>query len=373
MFGQISFDIIFLFILYGAGAMTALMACLYLLLRRSNAFVPDVTPPVRLRRWTAAFFAVLSLGHVWYLPAVMFTSSDDIEQSMRVGGLLDSMTVVPLVIIILLCMLQDRRRPLWPAFVMALPPVAGLAACIATHSDAYFPMVNGYLLLLGMGIIIYMVRAVRQYGRWLRNNYADLEHKEVWQSFLVLAVILLVFSIYVSGFGGAAYEYIVQICGIVLIGYLLWRVETLSDLSTSQPLSIPAEEVATAFEETAPALLPEPSPDDMGALLQRHCIDTQLYLQHDLTVTQLAQAIGSNRTYLSQYFSRQDTTYNAYINNLRINHFIHLYRDAIAAQRPFTAQQLASDSGYRSYSTFSLAFKQRMGQSVTAWMRDSTV
>ena len=31
-----------------------------------------------------------------------------------------------------------------------------------------------------------MVRALRQYGRWLRDNYADLEHKEVWQSFVVL-------------------------------------------------------------------------------------------------------------------------------------------------------------------------------------------
>ena len=38
--------------------------------------------------------------------------------------------------------------------------------------------------------------------------------------------------------------------------------------------------------------------------------------------------------------------------------------------QPVTAKQLASDSGYRSYSTFSLAFKQRMGQSVTTWMAD---
>ena len=35
------------------------------------------------------------------------------------------------------------------------------------------------------------------------------------------------------------------------------------------------------------------------------------------------------------------------------------------------AQQLAIESGYHSYSTFSLAFKQRTGQSVTAWMRES--
>jgi hypothetical protein len=40
-----------------------------------------------------------------------------------------------------------------------------------------------------------MVRALRLYGRWLRDNYADLEHKEVWQSFTVLGIFLLMFGI----------------------------------------------------------------------------------------------------------------------------------------------------------------------------------
>ena len=107
-------------------------------------------------------------------------------------------------------------------------------------------------------------------------------------------------------------------------------------------------------------------------LLTEHCVSTQLYLQHDLTLQQLAQAVGTNRSYLSQYFSRQGITYNTYINNLRINHFISHFQEVVAARLPFNLQQLASDSGYRSYSTFSLAFKQRTGQSVTAWMRNTS-
>ena len=43
--------------LYSATAMLSLVACCYLLFRRANAIAPNVTPPVRLRRWTAAFFA----------------------------------------------------------------------------------------------------------------------------------------------------------------------------------------------------------------------------------------------------------------------------------------------------------------------------
>ena len=111
MFGQISLDILLLFMLYATGATTAAIACLYLLLRRGNAFAPDVVSPVRLRRWTAAFFAALAMGHLWYMPAVVFTSSDAILLSMLVGGLLDCLLVIPLAIIILFCMLQDRRSP----------------------------------------------------------------------------------------------------------------------------------------------------------------------------------------------------------------------------------------------------------------------
>jgi AraC-like DNA-binding protein len=112
--------------------------------------------------------------------------------------------------------------------------------------------------------------------------------------------------------------------------------------------------------------------DNISLLLQRHCIDTQLYLQHDLTIHQLATAVGTNRYYLSQYFSRQGTTYNAYINELRIDHFISLYHHAVAAKEHFTVRSLAKNSGYRNYTTFSRSFNQRMGKNVTAWMQESS-
>ena len=75
-----------------------------------------------------------------------------------------------------------------------------------------------------------MVRALRQYGRWLRDNYADLEQKEVWQSFVVLAIVLLVFVVYALINENSIYIYVMLVVNAVFICYLLWRVETLSDL-----------------------------------------------------------------------------------------------------------------------------------------------
>ena len=387
MFGQISLDIILLFMLYGVGTATAAGACLYLLLRRANAIAPEVTSPVRLRRWTAAFFAVLAIGHLWYLPAAVLTD-EDITVCMLVGGLLDCVTVIPLVTVLLLCMLQDRQRPLWPVGVMTAPLVVLMVAGIVNRSEAYMPVAYGYLLLVAVGVVVYMVRAVRQYGRWLRDNYADLEHKEVWHTFVVLAVIVLMFGYYVVGYdGGMFYEYVIQVCCIVLVGHLLWRVETLSDLSITQPLPIEiigiqdnslSDDNSRPDDNRQPNDGDSPSSDTMtdatfeqiGALLQQRCEDARLYLHHGLTLAQLAQAIGTNRTYLGLYFSSKKISYNTYVNDLRIRHFVSLYRDAVAARCTVTAQQLASESGYRNYKTFSVAFRERMGQSVTEWMSE---
>lgn len=358
------------YMLYTTAAVLSLIACCYLLFRRANAIAPDITSPVRLRRWTAVFFAALTLSHLWYLPSVFLSSVDDILLCNSIGALLDCMIVYPLMIVVLLCMLQDRRRPLWPVAVMVSPLVVGIAVCIANQNDTLLPMLRIYILLLGIGLIIYMVREVRRYGHWLRDNYADLEHKEVWKSFLVLAIMMLVLGIYASGVGGMAYEYAVQTLAIVLVCYLLWRVETLSNLSIplSQDLSV-VEPAITEAEDVEDNSLSQTNRENIGTLLQQHCIDTQLYLQHDLNISQLAKTIGVNRLYLTKYFSSQGTNYNAYINDLRIRHFVSLYHEAVASHRSFSAQQLAQESGFYTYRTFSEAFKRKMGHTVSAWIK----
>ena len=350
MYDQIREEIFLMF--YASVAMLCLNACCYLLFRRSNGIAPDVTPPVRLRRWTAAFFATIALCHLWYLPTYFLTSPDDMMLGSLIAGLLDSMTVIPLAIVILFTMLQDRRRPLWPIALMVAPLIAGNVWGIAARSYALLPVLYAYFMLMWLGLIVYMVRATRQYGRWLRDNYADLEHKEVWQSFVVLAVILLVYAVYSLDVGELIYEYALDVIIIVLVCYLLWRVETLSDLSPLQ-----GNDLSLSIR------------NNIGPLLKKHCEEQQLYLQYDISLSQLATSIGINRSYLSKHFALQGITYNAYINGLRIQHFINLYHESAAAHQPVSAQQLAYQSGFRNYKTFNAAFKKIMKMTATEWMQ----
>ena len=348
------------FMVYGGTALVALLACIYLWLRRVSIFAPAITPPVAVRRWTAIFFAFVFLGHVWW--ELFYIFSGEIYSVMcMVFAVLDSLALLTTLPGMLFAMLQDRKRPVWP-IVLATIPYVVLTMLHFFYPHGYFiELAIAYICLVYVFFSIYMVFEVRKYGRWLRDNYADLEHKEVWVSHLLVLVILMI--IISDGFLSQHIiaSTFVQLIELAFIIFLLWRVDTLPLLE-----STPAEQ-RTLKQEQSMVI-----PSNIEQLLTEHCVNTKLYLKHDLTLLQLAQAIGTNRLYLSQYFSRQGITYNAYINDLRISYFMSLYHEKTAAGQPIVAQQLASASGYRSYSTFSLAFKQRTGQSVTAWLHSQS-
>ena len=367
MYEQLKGDILFC-MFYGAVGMLPLVAGFYLWFRRANAFAPQITSPVRLRRWMAAFFACLTLSHVWYIPILFQSSKEEALTTYLIGGLLDAVTVFPLSIIVLLVMLQDRRRPLWPAVVLMLPVVGALIWSIFNCSDALFTAISVYSLLLSVGIFIYMVHALRQYGHWLCDNYADLEHKEVWQNFIVLVAIQFLYFFYAFSVETPVFQYIMQTACIVLVFYLLWRVETLSDLHLPENEAEDDEEVVAIGKENEKTL-PAFNRNDIGQLLKSHCEDKQLYLQQGISVAQMAKKIGTNRLYLGRYLSSKGVTYNTYINELRIRHFINLYHKTAAAHQPLIIKKLASQSGFSSYSTFGLAFKQVMGMTASEWMR----
>ena len=395
--GQTSVQSILFLALYGVTGAMPLVAALYLLLRPCNVFSAEINPPLRLRRWAAAFFIMAALGHVWWM--VFYVYSRDLRFLDAVPPspgyvavvVLDCVSLLTTLAGTLLSMLQDRRRSVWPAFV-AMVPFLVLGGVLMFHPSRQILLIAiAYVVLLYVVFTVYMVFAVRHYGRWLNDNYADLENKKVWLSQVVTLGCLLLFMLYtLVNIDAILLMFLLHLTELVLFGLLLWRVETLPELDapsadeTYTPQALERQVCETTSAESAfvpdtmpitstQAEQPSASPvgidlDQMEQLLREHCVATQLYLENNLTLQMLAQAVGTNRYYLSQYFSRQGITYNIYINNLRVNHFISRYQELAAAGQPIVAQQLASESGFRSYSTFARAFVLRTGQSLTTWI-----
>ena len=359
-------DLLFL-LLYGGVAILALVASVYIGLRRNNAFSNDVDPPKSLRVWTAIFFATSALSHVWWYVLGVYWLTDDrlIRNIVAVG--LDHVTLVPFVMAMLLRMLQDRCRKLWPWFLAQVPTVAMAVAGIVNHYADCLDVIHYWQVAVIVSFVVYYIFALVHYGRWLRENYADLEHKEVWQGLLFMIFLFVVYEVYSTNPGVMSREYMAQFNTIFIILFLLWRVESLQELDVKE------EEECVHEGKTEANMQNMSIPSNIGPLLQRYCEESELYLKHDLTLSQLSEKLGTNRTYLSAYFVQQGITYNNYINGLRINYFERIYRLNRKELRFFSAQQLALKSGFRSYSTFAAAFKLFKGQTVTSWMKEQVV
>lgn len=229
-------DIILFIALYGGVSMASLIACLYLCLRRGNVFKPDVTPPVQPRRWAAALFAISFLGHLWWILFYVYSFAINSVGHM-VFALLDWVTMIITINGTLLAMLQDRKRPVWPIAVATIP-LAVFGVLHALNPDGpFFVIAFAYYMFIYLLSTIYIIVAVRQYGRWLRNNYADLENKELLLSHSLIIIFFLMIILY--GFDGYSItiSFIMQSIEIPVFGMLLWRIETLPQLDalSSEP------------------------------------------------------------------------------------------------------------------------------------------
>jgi len=218
--------------LYVAAACLALVAAVYLLFRRGNAVAgSEVSPSPVLRRWTAALMAAIVASHVWWCTLGVVWLTDDRLVRNITAILLDYMTLVPLTMAVLLRMLQDRQRPVWLWLLVQVPVVVFGVMGLAGR-DWLYGYTLPHLWQLGTVVvfIIYYALALRHYGRWLRDNYADLEHKEVWQSLAFALGLFVVYEVYTSNGGELVREYLSQVITLIIVAFLVWRVETLQEL-----------------------------------------------------------------------------------------------------------------------------------------------
>jgi len=135
---------------------------------------------------------------------------------------------------------------------------------------------------------------------------------------------------------------------MLVCGFYLFR-ETGKQKETTQELSF----------------MPNSPRSSLIELLKRHFEEDKPYLNPDLKISDVARAIKTNRTYLSDLLSSDlDVNFNRFVNKYRIETALNIL------QNPGEKKllEVAELSGFNSYSVFFCAFKEETGLSPAGYL-----
>ena len=374
------------YVIHFAVMMTILTSmAVYLLVSKRNAFGSEIVTDQRLRRKAGRLIFIYTLIYLTNIPMLLWLADD--LQLLQMASVTVDMTIwCPVVLHFLLELLQDRRHWNNRLLLISMLAVMPLTGWLLTGHTWWKWAVYGMYIAEVVFFIGWYIRAAIAYHRFLADNYADLEHKEVTWSWIILSSMFFSLINYLLMLFQSdmqicvALSYIFHLADILFIGIIVWYIdhqqvleplaeESVEEVQKSQEAeAVETEAMETTNTHEVPALRKDIIIYKTGELLRKHCEEAQLYLQRDLSLKTLAQACHTNRTYLGLYFASQGITYYIYINKLRIDHFQSLYREAMKEESTtFTLQQLSKDSGFLSYNTFSRAFVSCTGISVSKW------
>lgn len=311
--------------------------------------------------------------------------------------------------------LVEACRPLWMnwsrAFCFYIPFVVLMVAFWAHPVPLAYYAMHFAAILCAVFILLWALRELPRFERALKEEYSYAEYINLhWlRGVILLFFCLLMLWVYDSMASGVRYDNIFLFNSLVMwiaACFCFYRQSVVINAVKSyfvEPAEDNAENNLDAAEndldkatahleaaeadlnaphahtqpenvaETVPEPQPvaeqpvEPEPEELklqqeAAFAERMYLlfeKEHVYLNPRLRLSELATLLGTNRTYLSQYFNQNcESTFYDFVNDYRIHHaklLLHSTDD--------TLETIAMNSGFNSLSTFRRAFVQREGMS----------
>lgn len=206
-----------------------------------------------------------------------------------------------------------------------------------------------------MGILVIMVSSIFFIPRIIKmveRQYPDVRERYV-NSFLALLSTGVVISVVLIAYyaTGRYYYYalMVSLTGIIISGYIMYK----KLVVRSRTMKLQSTEVIAA-----------------ASLLDRLTVyfeESKPWLAPNLKIEDVSAALGTNRTYLSTLLKDEyQTNFNHFVNSYRIAEAKRLlqYKEEQAKM-----QEIATKTGFNSYTTFFNAFRKEMGMSPKEFFR----
>lgn len=269
------------------------------------------------------------------------------EHTMYLTSALDMM-IIPFYSFVLMELVKPGWFSWSKAILLEIPFLLLPLFFIATGHPIWYYILTAWGAVYGCTTFILMFFLISRYHKQLRERFSYQENINLnWllailNSFFLILLVWIVSCLMID----VNFDNIYMLCSLGLwmfICYFVYRHESVID-ELSDVDVVPIEQ----SEEEASGLAAE---------VQRLFEVEKIYLNPKLKLSDVARAAGTNRTYLSRFFNRENgQTFYDYVNNYRIRFAEQLLKSSNA-----TLIEVAEKAGFNSLSTFRRVFVANHG------------
>lgn len=274
----------------------------------------------------------------------------------------------PIIAILLFYTLQSKWLSLWRMACMFVPFFIFTLLSIITKGSEVVFIVNqlyGFAFATVFGVIV-LILSYKCNG-YVNANYSDKKQIDVrWVRNLtilmyVICALWMLMSFLASWLADAIYYLLTTVLTASLFYYTMHHKEVVfpNYMNIGSILSLKIEEKMPEIEDPKENLVLEQQFANIEQKLEVAINVDKIYLNPQLTLTDLAKQIGTNRTYLSRYINNYKATpFINFINDFRCTEAERLLTDASCS---LSLTEVSEKCGFASYSTFRRVFKQKYG------------
>jgi AraC-like DNA-binding protein len=308
--------------------------------------------------WVMLFWVFVELKDLIYLVPGLW--DDDAFGTLNLS--IDTLSA-PVILLFMFEILSPRWVNRRRAVILFSPFVLLIALYAVTSNTIFFKIL--VLLSFISGIIAFFVifRASKKYDKYLKENYSNIEHLTVqWLRYLIFMVFLsyiiwAVTAIWEQTWIGDVIFYLFFIT-LWVIFYFYSRRHILVEM----PDVLSFKTIITDEEILLPEQNDNKNPNGSFAFAEKLALlmeTDRLYLSPTLTIIELANAVGTNRTYLSDYLNKQlGSNFYEYVNAFRVKKACSM----LISGNIENLETIAEACGFNSLSTFRRAFVEVTGQ-----------
>lgn len=258
------------------------------------------------------------------------------------------MVAVPMYAFVLTELVRPGRLTLRSMVWQEVPFVALLALYIITGSVWIFYVELAWAAVYGTAVLVWTAVNIPRYNRHLKEAYSYTENVNLGWLRVILYTFYVILGLWILDCVvihlDMEFMYLLSNLSLwMVIFYFLFRHESVIDeLSDWTP---------DAPEDDAPV-------DNFLALrIEELFAEGQVFLNPNLKLSDVARAVGSNRTYVSNYFNRRrGTTFYDYVNGFRIE-----YSTRLLTGTDHPIKTIAQLSGFNSDTSFIRTFSRIKG------------